>query len=146
MSDRAHMHMTIGGQLLSIRIPTLVELALEYHCSPEWDGEPITEADIVPGKPLELMAMEIPGGMADKLEAFCRENLLPYSRWSGACWGAFNAEIDYYEGKGEIANFAADDDARPMMQIDQLAKFETIDELKAAIAPAAFVVPPLTII
>ena len=146
MADRAHMHMTIGGEIPALRIPQLVELAREYCCSIKWDGEPLEESEVVPGEPLNLYAMEIPGGLADKLEAFCRENLLPYSRWSGACYGAFNAEIEYFAGQGDVANYPSDDDARAMMLIDDLTKIESIDALKTAIAAATLIIPPLTFI
>lgn len=146
MADRTHMHITIGGTLPRSRIDELVGLATLYQCSAEWDGEPFSETDITPGKALNLYAMEIPGGLAEDLEAFCRENSLPYSRWSGACWGAFNAEIEYYAGKGDAENFASDDDARPMMLVSELLKMTSIEELQSAIAPATLTTPPLELI
>ena len=71
----------------------------------------------------------------------------PHSfKQSGKPWGAFNAEIEYYAGGGDVKNFASDDDARPMMLISDLLKMTNIDELQAAIAPATLTIPPLELI
>lgn len=145
MADRVSASITIGGALPSALLPDFIALIEQQGLSTEWDGEPFTASDLTGNAALELMAHEVAWGRFEELEAFCVNNALPYSRWSGAYSGQWGAERVVFTGSGEPRSYAADEDDYILIGRSTAERLGTFAAIVAHFDAADFAVPPLVI-
>lgn len=146
MADRVSVSITIGGGLAVSQRDRLVELANDQRLSLEWDGPAFDATQLPADGALTLCAHEIAWGRLDDLEAFCVEQRLAFTRWSGGLSGSFDPERTVFTGSGEPQNFGASEDDYVMIGRHTA---ETLGSYAAIIAnfdAADFVVPPLRVI
>ena len=101
MADRVSAQITFGGSLPVSALPELIAAIQDEGLSIEYDGEPFEPSELVSGEALTLCAHEVAWGTFNVLEAFCRTHRLAYSRWYGACSGAWGSGRSIYRGADE---------------------------------------------
>ena len=144
MSDRVFASISIGGNVpLTLRAEFLALIEAEGLCM-ECDEAAFTADRIEPGKPLDLMAHEVPWGCFDKLERFCLQHRLAYARSSASCPGSFGAERIVYTGTHCPLCFDTNDNDEPVLTQESVEHLETLEAIMAYFADAAFTIPPLT--
>jgi hypothetical protein len=89
MADRASASILIGGTLPHGYLDALLEAITLDHGRLDWEGEPVETDKILPGTPLEICAYDLPGGIFENVEGFCREHGLLYRRSSELCWSVW---------------------------------------------------------
>ena len=146
MSDRAPCHIVLGGDLAADLHDELVHVIQTHHLSHQWDGETFAGPIDTSGAPLELFGMQLPGGIPYELEEFCRDNQLAYWRWSGSCYGAFNAEIEIHLVDGSTENVEANDSEIPVFCPQVIEAADSLDALKARIALVNQPIPPFRLV
>ena len=152
MADRVSAQITIGGSLAASALPALIAAIQGEGLSAEYDGEPFEPGELVSGEPLTLCSNEVAWGTFNVLEAFCRTHRLAYSRWFGACSGAWGAGRSIYRGADEtregeegVDEYDASDDDQTLMG-EQLARhLGSYEAIIAHFERASFAVPPLEI-
>ncbi len=145
MADRVSASITIGGTLPRSLLPDLAALIAADGLSTEWDGEPFTPAQFPEGVPLELMAHEVAGGRFERLESWCVEHGLPFTRWSGAYCGQWGAERTVFTGAGEVRCYAADEDDYLLIGRCTAERLGSFEAILAHFAAGDFAVPPLSL-
>ena len=152
MADRVSAQITIGGIIAASALPGLIAAIHDEGLSTEYDGEPFEPGELVSGYPLTLCAHEVAWGTFRILEAFCRTHRLAYSRWFGACSGAWGSGRSIYRGAQELRegeegvdDYDASDDDQTLMG-EQLARhLGSYEAIVAHFERASFAVPPLEI-
>lgn len=152
MADRVSAQITIGGIIAASALPALITAIQDEGLSTEYDGEPFEPGELVSGYALTLCAHEVAWGTFNVLEAFCRTHRLAYSRWFGACSGAWGSGRSIYRGAGEtregeegVDDYDASDDDQTLMG-EQLARhLGSFEAIVAHFERASFAVPPLEI-
>ena len=117
-------------------------IAFEGLCT-DWEGTDFTPDRIEHGKPLDLMAYEVPWGRFERLEQFCVNHGLAYQRNSGACPGSFGAERIVFDGSNGPFNFDTNDDDVVMVSQETIVRLGSLDAITAYFADAEILVPPL---
>ena len=153
MADRVTAQITIGGRIPASAIPGLIEAIQAEGLSTEYDGPPFEPDELVDGEALTLCAHEVAWGDFRELELFCRTQRLAYSRWFGACSGAWGAGRSIYrgveetrEGEEGIDDYDASDDDHTLLG-EQLARhLGSYEAILAHFERANFTVPPLEIV
>lgn len=153
MADRVSAQITIGGKLPASAVPDLIESIQAEGLSMEYDGAPFEPGELVGGEALTLCGHEVAWGTFNVLEAFCRTHRLAYSRWFGACSGAWGAGRSIYRGTHEtregeegVDDYDASDDDQTLLG-EQLARhLGSYDAIIAHFERANFTVPPLEIV
>lgn len=145
MADRVSASITIGGALPSVLLPDFITLIEQQGLSTEWDGEPFTASDLAGNAALDLMAHEVAWGRFEELEAFCVNNALPFSRWSGAYPCQWGAERVVFTGSGEPRSYAADEDDYILIGRCTAERLGNFAAIVAHFDAADFAVPPLVI-
>lgn len=102
--------MTIDGTLPSTLVPGFIALIEQEGVSTALDGDPFAVGGLPERAALDLLAHEVAGGRFEALEAFCVNNALPFSRWSGAHPGQWGAGRVIFSGGDDNVTYAADDD------------------------------------
>ena len=152
MADRVSAQITIGGSLPASAVPSLIAAIQDEGLSTEYDGESFEPSKLVGGCPLTLCAHEVAWGTFNILEALCRTHRLAYSRWHGACSGAWGSGRSIYrgvhetrEGEEGVDDYDASDDDQTLMG-EQLARhLGSYEAIIAHFERASFAVPPLKI-
>ena len=152
MADRVSAQITIGGIIAASALPGLIAAIQDEGLSTEYDGEPFEPSELVSGYPLTLCGHEVAWGTFNALEAFCRTHRLAYSRWSGACSGAWGTGRSIYrgvqetrEGEKGVDDYDASDDDQTLMG-EQLARhLGSFEAIVAHFERASFAVPPIEI-
>lgn len=152
MADRVTAQITIGGTIAASAVPALIEAIHAEGLSTEYDGAPFEPDELVDGEALTLCAHEVAWGVFRDLELFCRTHRLAYSRWFGACSGAWGAGRSIYRGVDEtregeegVDEYDASDDDQTLMG-EQLARhLGSYEAIIAHFERASFAVPPLEI-
>lgn len=142
MGDRAHVHITIGGELPREHLEEFAMRVADYDLRVEWDGEPFNPKALPEDEPLELFGMELNGGAVNDVDEFCIDHGLPFHRWSGGCPGAFLPEIVVFDGHGRPRDFTASDDGEVLFTPSEITAFKRMRDLRRAIARAEIIVPP----
>lgn len=145
MADRVSASIVLGGTIDNAAFAQLAEVIDQEGLSTEWDGEPFQPNDITPDRPLSLYAHEVAWGRFEALEAWCIDNAVPFTRWSGAYTGQWGAERVVFTGTGEPASFAADEDDHVLIGRDTVDRLGSIEAIRAHFDAADFVVPPLIV-
>ena len=145
MADRVSASIVLGGTITPALFVELSELIAQERLSTEWDGEPFQPDDITPNQRLALYAHEVAWGRFETLEAWCVDNAVPFTRWSGAYAGQWGAERVVLTGTGEPASFAADEDDHVLIGRDTVDRLGSIEAIRAHFDAADFVVPPLIV-
>ena len=117
-------------------------IELEGLCT-DWEGTDFTADLIEHGKPLDLMAYEVPWGSFERLEQFCVNHGLAYQRNSGACPGCFGAERIVFDGSNGPFNFDTNDDDVVMVSQATITRLGSLEAIAAYFADAEILVPPL---
>ena len=146
MADRVSANIVIGGTVSPEQFEMLTHLIAPHNLSTEWDGPAFAPDARVEGEPLRLYAHETPWGMFDDLEQYCCDQRIAYVRWSGACPGSFGAERIVFDGTGGPLNYSVDDDDHIVLHEQTIDKLGSMRAIRAYLKPAAFEVPPLTIV
>ena len=152
MADRVSAQITIGGTLPASALPELIAAIQDEGLSIEYDGEPFQTGEVASGEALTLCGHEVAWGTFRILEAFCRTHRLAYSRWYGACSGAWGSGRSIYRGVHEtrdgeegVDDYDASDDDQTLMG-EQLARhLGSYEAIVAHFERASFAVPPLEI-
>ena len=152
MADRVSAQITIGGSLAASACAGLIAAIQDEGLSTEYDGEPFEPSELVSGYPLTLCGHEVAWGTFNALEAFCRTHRLAYSRWFGACSGAWGSGRSIYRGAQELRegeegvdDYDASDDDQTLIG-EQLARhLGSYQAIIAHFERASFAVPPLEI-
>jgi hypothetical protein len=108
---------------------------------------------LISGEALTLCAHEVPWGVFRDLELYCRNHHLAYSRWFGACSGAWGAGRSIYRGTHEtregeegVDDYDASDDDQTLLG-EQLARhLGSYEAILAHFDRANFTVPPIEIV
>ena len=145
MADRVSATITIGGSLPADQLLEFAAVINGEGLSTDWDGEDFTVSQLVPDSPLTLMAHEVAWGRFEDLEAFCMAENLPLVRWSGAYSGQWGAERVVFNGSGDPASFAADEEDRILVDHDTIVRLGTMDAVQDHFRAADFAVPPLRV-
>lgn len=145
MADRVSASITIGGTLPASLLLDLARVIGDEGLSTDWDGSTFTISDLPDGKPLILMAHEVAWGRFEGLEAFCTENGLPFTRWSGSYPGQWSAERTVFTGSGEPQCYAADEDDHVLIGRCTAQRLGSFEALLTHFDAADFTVPPLVI-
>ena len=153
MADRVTAQISIGGTLPASAIPGLIEAIQAEGFSTEYDGPPFEPDELVDGEALTLCAHEVAWGVFRDLELFCRTHRLAYSRWFGACSGAWGAGRSIYrgveetrEGEEGVDDYDASDDDQTLLG-EQLARhLGSYEAIVAHFERANFTVPPFEIV
>ena len=145
MADRVSASIVLGGTISTVAFAELAKLVEQEGLSTEWDGEPFQPGDITPNQPLALYAHEVACGRFETLEAWCVDNAVPFTRWSGAYAGQWGAERVVFTGAGEPGSFAADEDDHVLIGRDTVDRLGSIEAIRAHFDAADFLVPPLII-
>lgn len=153
MADRVTAQITIGGTLPASAVPALIEAIQAEGLSTQYDGTPFEPDELVNGEALTLCAYEVPWGVFRDLELFCRNHRLAYSRWFGACSGAWGAGRSIYRGTHEtregeegVDDYDASDDDQTLLG-EQLARhLGSYEAIMAHFERANFTVPPVEIV
>lgn len=146
MGDRAQCSIEIGGELAADKLPEFADHVARYDLRTDWSGESYDPEAYPQGERLNLFGEELNGGVADSLESFCRTNNLPFRRWSGGCPGAFHPAIVVYYGPGDDYEITATEDEHPVLTLQEIGGFETIQDIKDYIARFTRDLPTFTII
>ena len=152
MADRVSAQITIGGSLAASACAGLIAAIQDEGLSTEYDGEPFEPGQLVSGEALILCGHEVAWGTFRILEAFCRTHRLAYSRWFGACSGAWGSGRSIYRGAQELREgeegvdeYDASDDDQTLIG-EQLARhLGSYQAIIAHFERASFAVPPLEI-
>ena len=145
MSDRVSASISIGGKLpLTLREEFLALVEAEGLCM-DSDETEFTTDRIEPGKPLDLMAHEVPWGRFDALEQFCVNHGLAYQRHSSACPGSFGAERTVFDGRQGPLHYDTNDDDVVMIAQETVAQLGSMEAITAYFAGAAIMIPPLVL-
>lgn len=145
MADRVSASITIGGELPAALLLDLVRIVGVEGLSTDWDGSDFSASDLPSNEPLRLMAHEVAWGRFEGLEAFCIENGLPFTRWSGAYPGQWGAERTVFTGSGEPQCYAADEDDYVLIGRCTAERLGSYAAIIAHFDAADFAVPPLVI-
>lgn len=145
MADRVSASIVLGGMISPSAFAELTELIQQEGLSIEWDGEPFQRDHLTPDQPLSLYAHEVAWGRFEALETWCVTNRIPFARWSGVYAGQWGAERVVFNGDGEPASFAADEDDCVVIGREAVARLGSIDAILAHFDAAEFTVPPLIV-
>ena len=153
MADRVSAQITIGGIIAASALPGLIAAIQDEGLSTEYDGGPFEPRELVSGEALTLCGHEVAWGTFRILEAFCRTHRLAYSRWYGACSGAWGSGRSIYRGEQELRegeegvdDYDASDDDQTLMG-EQLARhLGSYEAIVAHFERANFIVPSLEIV
>ncbi|PTD16817.1 hypothetical protein [Sphingomonas fennica] len=145
MADRVSASITIGGNLPANLLLDLARVINAEGLSTDWDGSDFTITELPDRQPLTLMAHEVAWGRFEGLEAFCIENGLPFTRWSGAYPGQWGAERTVFTGSGEPQCYAADEDDYVLMGRCTAERLGSFAAIVAHFDAADFAVPPFVI-
>jgi hypothetical protein len=153
MADRVSASIIIGGSISSENVAALVEAIQAEDLSLEYDGEGFEAHEMVSGEPLMLCAHEVAWGTFNILEPFCRKHKLAYSRWFGACAGAWGSGRAIYRGIEETRPGEEGVDEYDTSDDDQIFLGEQLARHLGSYAAildhfdrANFTVPPLEIV
>ena len=153
MADRVSVSIIIGGRISADHVSALVEAIQAEDLSLEYDGTGFEVNDLVSGEPLMLCAHEVAWGTLNILEPFCREHKLAYSRWFGACAGAWGSGRAIYRGVEESRSGEEGVDEYDTSDDDQILLGEQLARHLGSYAAildhfdrADFTVPPLEIV
>ena len=111
----------------------------------EWDEQPFDISQFPNDDTLHLFAHDVANGELDRMESFCAEHGLIFSRWSGARIGAFGAEIVNFSGQGITRQFAANEEGRAVIDAAKVAELGSYDAILNYFNDADFTMPPLRI-
>ncbi len=145
MGDRAMCHIRLGGDLPHSKLAELQHHIETYALMSDWGGEPVDTDIPLLAEPLDLYGEELNGGTVPDLEEFCTDNSIPFWRWSGGCMGAFDPELYAWYGPGDSHYTQASDSEEPVFTSQDIAKAQSLDELKAVIANFDRDLPPFRI-
>lgn len=146
MADRVDASITVGGTLSEALFTELIDHIQNEDLGLDW-GEPSPESGAIPtGKPLALYAHEVAWGRFDDLETWCRDNTVPFVRWSGSYPGGWGAERVVFNGSGEPRSFAADEEDRILIVRETVERLGSMPAILAYFDEAEFAVPPLVIV
>jgi len=145
MADRVSASITIGGNLSASLLLDLARVVGDEGLSTDWDGSTFTISELPDGKPLILMAHDVAWGRFEGLEAFCIENGLPFTRWSGSYPGQWGAERTVFTGSGEPQCYAADEDDYVLIGRCTAQRLGSFEAILAHFDAADFTMPPLVI-
>lgn len=160
MADRVSVTIKLGGTIARALIDELVDIINEEGLSVEWDGEPITSAQIANGHTLKLCAHEVAWGTLDILEPFCHTHNLPYARWYSSYQSCWSGGRNVYRGVDMLAaldtadqnthhavgKYLASDEDDITIDIDTVESLGSYDAILNYFAEANFTVPPLVIV
>ena len=146
MADRVSVSIAIGGDLPANLVDEFIETVESERLSTDWNGPAFDISQVPPDDALRLYAYEVASGELDQMESFCIEHGLAFSRWSGACIGAFGAEIITYDGQGPTRRFDANEDERAIIDVQEAAQLGSYEAILAHFAAAEIAIPPLTIV
>ena len=141
MADRVSVSIAIGGNVPANLVEESVETAECESLSTEWDEQPFDISQFPTDDALRLFAHDVANGELDRMESFCAEHGLIFSRWSGA----FGAEIVNFSGQGITRRFAADEEGRAVIDAAKVAELGSYDAILSYFNDADFTVPPLRI-
>ena len=145
MSDRVTASISIGGVVPAAQREELIAIIeLEGLCL-DWEGTDFAPDRIEHGKPLDLMAYEVPWGRFEQLEQFCVNHGLAYQRNSGACPGSFGAERIVFDGSNGPFNYDTNDDDVVMVTQETITRLGSLRAIRAYFKQAEIVIPPLEI-
>lgn len=143
MADRVSASIELGGLLTAADYAELSEIIASEGLSIEWDGEAFEPDHGTVGESLNLYAHEVAWGRIDKLETWCAEKRLPFTRWSGGYPGQWGAERVVFTGDGEPVAYAADEDDRVVIGSETAERLGSIEAILAYFDAADTGVPPL---
>ena len=143
MADRVSASIALGGIIAAAQLDELTQRITDEGLSTEWDGEPFEASQLTPGEPLQLYAHEVAWGMFDELEAWCREQYVPYVRWSGGYGGEWAAERVVFDGSGDPRSYDADESDRIFVDCATVERLGSIETILAHFDSAEFALPPL---
>ena len=146
MSDRVSASISIGGVLPAALSDELFALIQLEGLSTEWDGSDFAADQIEQGKPLDLMAYDVPWGIFNELEQFCVSHGLAYQRNSGACPGSFGAERIVFDGKTGPFNYDTNDDNVLIVSRETITNLGSLRAVRAYFKQADIAIPPFEIV
>ena len=146
MADRVSASIVIGGRVTASLYEELADVIAGEGLSTEWDGPTFEPEHRSPGEPLSLYAHEVAWGRFEVLEAWCIENKLRFSRWSGAYQGQWGAERVVFTGDGEPSSYPADEDDHVMLAHEMAEKLASIEAITGYFNAADVSIPPLEIV
>ena len=145
MSDRVSASISIGGVVpAALRDELFAIIEFEGLCM-DWEGTGFTPDGMEHGKPLDLMAHEVPWGIFEKLDQFCVNHSIAYRRNSGARSGSFAAERIVFDGSNGPFNYDTNDDDAVMLSFATIGQLGSMRAIRAYLKPAEIEIPPLLI-
>ena len=145
MADRVSASIALGGSVTAAQLDELTQLITDEGLSTEWDGEPFQPSHLTPGEPLQLHAHEVAWGMFERLEAWCREHHVPYTRRSGGYGSEWGAERVVFDGCGAPRSYDADESDRIFLDRATVERLGSVEAILAHFDAADFTVPPLVV-
>ncbi len=146
MADRVSARIEIGGSLPRSLLHRFRQICDEEDLRVEWDGKRFALEDVPTDAPLALMTCNVAWGRFDRLEPFCRDRGLAYTRWSGGCPGSFGPRRVVFTGSGEPESYAVTEDDELVFDLDTIRKLGTLAAVEARAAEAGFEPGPLSIV
>jgi hypothetical protein len=146
MGDRAQCSIEIGGTLPASLLDEFANHVASYDLRTDWSGEPYDPQTYPEGEKLNLFGEELNGGLVDTLEQFCKTNALQFRRWSGGCPGAFHPELVVYYGPNDEYEITATEDEHPVLTLQEISRFETIQDIKDFVARFTREIPTFTVV
>lgn len=145
MADRVSASIIVGGTLTAPDYVELAEIIAGEGLSIEWDGERFEPEHRTIGEPLSLYAHEVAWGRFDRLEAWCVEKRLTFSRWSGSFGCEWSAERVVFTGEGDPQSYIADENDRIMIDRGTVELLGSIKAILRYFDTADITVPPLVV-
>ncbi|AMK23212.1 MULTISPECIES: hypothetical protein [Sphingomonadaceae] len=146
MADRASASMQIGGTLSRIQLPAFIEAIATDHGRLDWEGEPVEEDTITTGNVLEICAYDLPGGMFETVESFCRQHKLPFRRTSGGCSGVFGPELVVYDLQGQPRHYEMNESEQVVLTRNEIHDLGSIEKIEDWFRSAEFTPPPIVLL
>lgn len=145
MADRVSASIVIGGTLTASAYAEIAEIIADEGLSIEWDGAQFEPDHRTFGEPLSLYAHEVAWGRFEELEAWCVENKLAFSRWSGGYGSQWGPERVVFTGQGEPMSCATDEDDYIVIGRGTVEKLGSIEAILAYFDAANVAIPPLVV-
>lgn len=146
MADRSSASIVIGGNIPRSLIPKLVDAIDLDGGRADWEGEAVDDSFIVTGKPLEVFAYELPGGIFEATESFCQSRQLVFVRSSGSCAGAFGPERVVFTGSEPARHFELTENDEVTLTRREFRELGSIEAVERWYASAEFQPPPFSIV
>lgn len=149
MGDRTSVAIEIGGKLDRALIGELIEAAASDWACPEWDGENLTEADVIEcatdGHAVYLVSNECNYAHLDALEDFCGRHALFFRKeWEAG--GSYPCAGELVDAGGSVNYALGAIGESPAICVDDIRKLLVSGDLGLHMDRLVAPVPPLALV